>query len=341
MKKTILLLCFVVCTCSFAQKNLVKNGGFETELLNWRGDVATLSPYDKKAGNYSGMINQFTGQEWKGLDQIASIPKETYAIEFSAWVKADGIEGGKEAYNTGVVIVDFMTGSETSVSTENIAQVKGTTSWALFKKVVRIPQGAQKIRLMLALAQTNGSILFDDIKAVTLSQADFEKINAPAQSEKALAATTPASVFFTNGDFEQQLEGWRGNAQPETMVVKQGNTALALISKQETWTGADQIADVPDGSKQVKISGWLKADGIVQGKENWNNGVFAIEFTKDGATKTTEDQMVGMVTGTTEWTYLEKIFTIPATSGKFRLMLALSNCQGKLLADDIQVSFLK
>lgn len=336
MKKTITLLCSVVCMGAFGQKNLIKNGGFENELLNWRGDVATLSPYDKKAGNYSCMINQFTGQEWKGLDQIASIPKETYAIEFSTWVKANGIEGGKEAYNIGAVIVDFMTGSETTVGNESIAQVKGTTAWTLYKKIVTIPQKAQKIRLMLALAQTNGSVLFDDIKAVPLSQTEYEKLTAPKETGNSTTAT-----LFTNGNFEKQLEGWRGTGIAETAAVKEGKTALAITSQQETWTAADQIADVPEGTKQVKISGWLKAENIVQGKEVWNNGVFAVEFTKDGSAKTIDDQMISMVTGSTEWTFVEKTYTVPASSGKFRLMLALSNCKGKLLADDIQVTFLK
>ena len=336
-----LLLSSIMCTCAFGQKNLIKNGGFETELLNWRGDVATLSPYDKKAGNYGCMINQFTGQEWKGLDQIASIPKGTYAIEFSGWVKAEGIEGGKEAYNTGAIIVDFMTGSETSVGSESIAQVKGTTAWTLYKKTVVVPQKAQKIRLMLALAQTNGSVIFDEVKAITLSQADYEKLNAPQETEKTLATKEDSPTLFTNGNFEKQLESWRGNALVETAVVKEGKTALALTSQQETWTGEDQIADIPQGSKQVKISGWLKADKITQGKDNWNNGVFAVEFTKNGTDKSIDDQMVGMVTGSTDWTYIEKTFEVPATAGKFRLMLALSNCKGKLLADDIQVTFIK
>jgi hypothetical protein len=334
MKKILILLVYIVCTSAFAQKNLIKNGGFETELLNWRGDVATLNPYDKKAGNKSGMINQFTGQEWKGLDQIATIPKDTYAIEISAWVKADGIEGGKEAYNAGAVIVDFMTGSETTVGNENIAQVKGSTAWTFYKKIVTVPLKAQKIRLMLALAQTNGSVLFDEVKAVPLSQEEYQKLTAPKETEKPVAR-------FTNGDFEKQLQGWTGNGQAETTVVKEGTTALALTSQQETWTAADQIADVPEGSKQVKISGWIKAENIIKGKDAWNNGVFIIEFTKDGTTKTTEDQTIGAVTGTTEWTFVEKIYAVPEASGKFRLMLALSNCKGKLLADDIQVTFIK
>jgi len=336
MKKVITLLCSVACTFAFGQRNLIKNGGFESELTNWRGDVATLSPYDKKAGVYSCMINQFTGLDWKGLDQIASIPKDTYAIEFSVWVKADGIEGGKEAYNTGAVIVDFMTGSETKVGNESIAQVKGTTAWAVYKKIVPVPQKAQKIRLMLALAQTSGTVLFDEIKAVPLSQAEYEKLTAPKETGNANTTT-----LFTNGNFEKQLEGWRGNGEAETAIVKEGKTAIAISSQQEIWTAADQIADVPEGVKQVKISGWLKAEKITQGKEAWNNGVFAVEFTKDGSSKTIDDQMISMVTGSTEWTFVEKTYTLPASSAKFRLMLALSNCKGKLLADDIQVTFLK
>ena len=128
---------------SNAQVNLVKNGSFESETTNWRGDVGTISPYDKKIGQNSVVINQFAGAEWKSIDQIMTIPKNTYAITFSAWVKADQIETGKEAYNAGLMVAEFTNGAEKKITSENIAQVIGTTPWINYKKTILVPEKAQ------------------------------------------------------------------------------------------------------------------------------------------------------------------------------------------------------
>ncbi len=88
------------------------------------------------------------------------------------------------------------------------------------------------------------------------------------------------------------------------------------------------------------MSGWLKADKINKGKETWNNGVFILELTKDGQTKATDDKLIGSVTASEDWTFFDKTFDLPQDAEKFRLMLALSNCTGTLLADDIKVTFL-
>lgn len=54
-----------------AQTNLIKDGSFETDLLNWRGeDVATISLYDKKAGKNSCTINQYVEPNGKELIKL-------------------------------------------------------------------------------------------------------------------------------------------------------------------------------------------------------------------------------------------------------------------------------
>ncbi|MFP9114260.1 carbohydrate binding domain-containing protein [Flavobacterium sp. RHBU_3] len=335
MKNTLLTLSLLAVTCGWSQKNLVRNGGFESNTDSWRGDAAILNNYDKQAGKSSGMINQFTGQQWKGIDQIVAIPKETYALEFSVWIKADNIEGGKDAWNAGVMTVELLSGGEANISYENVAQVTGSTGWTQYKKTVVVPNGAKKFRIMLALAQTNGSVLFDEVSAVPYKTAEFEKMKDDERKAAQAAATQ-----FKNGNFENGMEGWRGTAKTVS-PAKEGTTAIALSSDQPVWTGIDQIAAIPEGSKNIVISGWLKPDNIVRGKDSWNNGVFILELTKDGQTKATEDQLIGSVTGSGEWMHFEKTFALPQDAAKFRLMLALSNCTGTLLADDIKVNFTK
>lgn len=184
--KTFFFFCSLfLITITNAQTNLVKNGGFETDFLNWRGEEnAALSPFEKKSGKNSAVINQFVGAEWKALDQIIVLPKRTYALEISVWIKSDVIETQKEQYKTGAVILEFTNSGDKQISTERIGQAVGSTSWTHFKKTVKIPSEAKKIRIMLALAQTNGTIFFDDVKVTTLSEEEYLKLNPIDNPEK-------------------------------------------------------------------------------------------------------------------------------------------------------------
>lgn len=178
MKQLLFLSLLVLTTITNAQNNLVKNGGFESDFVDWRGEEnAMTSPYYKKTGKNSANITQFVGAEWKSLDQIVAIPKNTFAVECSVWMKADEIEDQKESYKAGAVILEFTDAAEKQISTENIAQAKGTTEWINYKKAVKVPANATNIKIMLALAQTNGTVFFDDVKLMVLSEAEYLKLS--------------------------------------------------------------------------------------------------------------------------------------------------------------------
>ncbi|MFH6999890.1 carbohydrate binding domain-containing protein [Flavobacterium sp. FlaQc-57] len=179
MKQFLFFSLLFLNTITNAQINLIKNGGFEREAANWRGgeDISTISPYDKKSGKSSALINQYVGTDWKGIDQIFLVAKGTYAIEFSVWIKTESIEEQKEAYKAGVMIADFLDEAEKSIASEAIAQIRGTTPWTFYKKAFKTPPGTKKVRIMLALAQTSGSIYFDDVSAIVISEADYLKLN--------------------------------------------------------------------------------------------------------------------------------------------------------------------
>ena len=179
MKHFIFFSLLFLSTITNAQINLIKNGGFEREAANWRGgeDIATISPYDKKSGKSSALINQYVGNDWKGIDQIILIAKGTYAVEFTVWIKTESIEEQKEAYKAGVMIAEFTDEAEKPIASEPIVQIRGTTDWTSYKKIVKTPQGTKKMRIMLALAQTSGSIYFDDVSAIALSEEEYIKLN--------------------------------------------------------------------------------------------------------------------------------------------------------------------
>lgn len=343
MKKIVVLFILIVNINSFAQKNLVLNGGFEMELNNWRGDVAKISPFDKKAGKGSAIITQYTGATWQAIDQIISIPKNTAAIELSGWIKSDAIEKGKNAWNTGKFDIEFLNASEKGIQNESVASVLGTTPWTFYKKVINVPTSASKLRIMLALGQTNGTILFDEIKAIAISQEELNKITE-AENAKRMPKVISGNfdnkpIELTNGNFENGTNSWRGTAATSTTIFKEGKASLELNSITFDWTGIDQIADVAENATSITISGWLKSDNIKQGKETWNNGLLNVEFSGNNNEKTSDDQSVTFVTGTTDWTFYTKTFSLPKGTKKYRIMLALGFASGTLYADDITVSF--
>jgi len=333
---------FLITFSNYSQTNLVKNGGFETELTYWRGDVATISPYDQKSGKNSCSINQFVGAEWKGIDQIMALPKNTAAVELSGWVKTEAVEKGKNDWNTGKFDIEFLNSGEKGIENQSIASVLGTTPWTFYKKIITVPSGASKLRIMLALGQTNGSIFFDDIKAVAISLEQLNKIHEE-ESAKTMAGistnTESKPIELTNGNFENGIESWRGNASVSTSIFKEGKASLILNSTTFDWTGIDQIADVPENVTSITLSAWLKSDNIKQGKDSWNNGLFNVEFTGSDTKKTSDDQNIAFVTGTTDWTFYTKTFPIPTGTIKYRIMLALGLASGTLYADDITISF--
>ena len=114
---------------------------------------------------------------------------------------------------------------------------------------------------------------------------------------------------------------------------------MALNSTTFDWTGIDQIADVPENVTSITLSAWLKSDNIKQGKDPWNNGLFNVEFTGSDTKKTSDDQNIALVTGTTDWAFYTKTFPLPTGTKKYRIMLALGFASGTLYADDIAVSF--
>ncbi|WP_163408359.1 carbohydrate binding domain-containing protein [Flavobacterium ajazii] len=340
MKPLFIFSFFLISISNFAQTNLIKNGGFELETQNWNGDAATVSPYDKKVGKNSIVINQFVGAEWKALDQTVSIPKNTFAIECSVWMKTDGVENQKEEYKAGAVILEFTNAGGKQISTETIGRAKETTNWTNYKKTIKIPADAKKIRVMLALAQTNGSVFFDDVNAIALSEEEYFRLH-PIVTIPEGQKTNVEPKQFSNGNFEESLNSWNGSGIISAIEKKEGNTAVEITSKTAEWKAIDQIADINKGDKTIEVSGWLKAKDIQQGKDPWNNGMFIIEFKKDDTTKASEDQVIGTVTGNTDWTSFKKTFQIPEGAKQYRIMVAMSVCTGTLFADNIEVKLSK
>nr|WP_314495908.1 carbohydrate binding domain-containing protein [uncultured Chryseobacterium sp.] len=337
MKKIILIILTASAVGSYGQKNLIRNGGFESDAEFWNGEnILNINPYTKKAGDKAGSIFEFTSPQWKGLDQNFNIPKNTAALEVSAWLKADGVEKGKNNWNKAVMVVEL------NGKNENIAELEGTTQWQLVKKVIPLNKDRSG-RLMLALSECTGSFIFDEIKITPLSQEDYNRITEAETRKnqvKVISDDTPAEVVkLMNGNFETGAQGWRGSTEIVGDEKYEGQKSLKLSSQNPVWTGADQTADIPVGAGSIEVSAFAKTKDLKPGKNEWNKGVMIVEFTADGTDKTSQDQSVFMISDTKDWRKFSKTLEIPQGSKKYRIMLALSEATGIMYVDDVQVKF--
>ncbi len=339
MKKLILSLSLLSFALTYAQKNLIKNAGFEEGTSMWNNEnILTLNPYTKRTGNNGGSITEYTTPQWKGIDQSFNIPKNTAAIEVSAWLKADGVVKGTSDWNKAVMIVDI------AGKGESIAALEGTTPWKEYKKIIPLNKDRSG-KLMLALSECTGSFYFDDIKINALSQEDYNAIIEAENKKyevKVITDSTPLEIVqLTNANFENGLEGWRGNAETTSEEKFEGQKSLKLTSTNPVWFGIDQVADIPDASKTLSVSAMAKTKDLKPGKNDWNKGVMIVEFTKDGTAKTGDDQPIFFISEVSDWTKFEKTLSIPEGSKKYRIMLALSEATGTMYVDNIQVKFNK
>ncbi|MEN2435336.1 carbohydrate binding domain-containing protein [Weeksellaceae bacterium A-14] len=336
MNRSIILSSLCCSVFVFSQKNLITNGSFEAGTENWNNaSVLSISPYMKKSGQNGAVITEFTTPQWKGVDQNFSIPKNTVALEVSAWMKADGIQQGKNPWNKAVMV------TEIDGKNENIGEVSGTTPWTFAKKIIPIDK-TRSGRLMIALSECTGSFFFDDVKVIPLKQEDYNKIMEAETAKhqvEVITDTTPVRLIeFTNGDFENGLHGWHGHAETTSEDKVKGAQSLKITSENPVWTGVDQTIDVPQGSKTVEVSAYARTHNLKSGKNAWNKADMIVEFTQDGTSKTGPDQPV-FFTDTQEWQQFSKTLEIPEGTRKIRLMIALSEATGIFLVDDVAVKF--
>jgi hypothetical protein len=172
------VLFFLLVNKAHAQKNLVYNGGFEDDLSEWNNNNngPRTTPWDFKEGKNACAIITHDATNWVGIDQTISIPKKVQAIEFSAWLKAENIIKGKDAWNGGVYSIEFLDKYDKKVGDDiNIATLSGDEPWQLLKKAMKVPDTACRFKIMFAMGNASGTMLVDDVKAMPVNAEDLAK----------------------------------------------------------------------------------------------------------------------------------------------------------------------
>lgn len=173
MKSKLFCIAFAIlcCICVHAQKNLVVNSGFENDLEGWNSYGPIITPWVVKAGKKSFAIVTYTKDNWTGADQNIFIPKKTDSLLISAWAKAENIEQGKDAWNTGLLNIQFLDASDKNAG-EGIAlfNISGSVEWTFFEKRIAVPPAAKKVKIMLAMSYCSGSLFADEITCAAIQK---------------------------------------------------------------------------------------------------------------------------------------------------------------------------
>ncbi len=148
---------------------------------------------------------------------------------------------------------------------------------------------------------------------------------------------TAQKNLVSNGDFENGLIGWNGNAAVVSpWIVKNGKHSCAITTYNDNdWAGIGQVCYLSKKTVAIAVSVWAKSEGIQQGKEQWNNGLVSIEFIGAGNKKVSDGENICTVTGTTGWTLYKKTMLVPEGAKSCRVMLAMGNASGSLMIDDV------
>ncbi|MEN9353472.1 MAG: hypothetical protein RL318_797 [Fibrobacterota bacterium] len=155
------------------------------------------------------------------------------------------------------------------------------------------------------------------------------------------ASLSFAENALVNGDFESDLLGWDSWGGVSTSEHFGGAKGCMIRLGVAGWAGVSQTIKVPQGKASVKVTGWLRADSIRSGKENWERGRLSVEFFgAKGDTLGGYPPAVGQVRGKLPWTRMERTYALPAGATMLKLGCALGNSSGTLYCDDLAVEFM-
>jgi hypothetical protein len=231
----LLLLLLCVSIVVVAQKNLVDNNGFEDELYSWNIYGATTTPWVQKAGKKAAVIISYEDKKWLGMDQQIPLSKTVTAITISAWIKTDNVTTGTENWKKALMKAEFLdAGDKLTGESISIAAVDGGTEWVQYKKSVKVPAGAKKVKLMFAMAFATGTMFIDEVSCRAIPAAQYE-------------AESKGEVYAPDKYFE-----WKSSKENKTLgVISDAVQTPAVIGLQKEKAVVWQIDKLPNNFYKI------------------------------------------------------------------------------------------
>jgi hypothetical protein len=321
--------------CVAVDLNWAVNGDF-TGTGGWTGGLTTQPGREGKPAAFL----ENTQFIWNGLEQKITLPQPAPPfVEIAGWMKTENVVKGANDWEMARISVVFYDaqGNRLGDWPAPIVQIQGTHDWDYYSNQYRVPKGTAYATVSLSLGNCTGKawysdlhfLVYDfDLKPLALGQATHPD-RKPVVSQK-------TDNWLMNPDFEM----------PDAIGISgPGHNSLhclAFHNEQPSWNQSGQNVPFKDKAPAfVVYSGWVKTENVVQGQHDWEAARLSIDF-RDVNNKQVGgwQESVCKVTGTTDWTYYEKRYTVPAGAAQAWVDGGLGNCTGKAWIDDISLKLL-
>ncbi|MGQ9696700.1 MAG: hypothetical protein ACUVRO_01740, partial [Armatimonadota bacterium] len=129
--------------------------------------------------------------------------------------------------------------------------------------------------------------------------------------------------------------GWSGEGRADRVEGRPGG-GLRISLRTPGYTMVTQ--DIPIvGASTVRVSGWLRTDGMVPGREAWEGARIFITFHDQARRQIGGWPEVVTVRNDRPWRRYEASFAAPANASLLRVYLGLQNAAGTAWYDDLRV----
>lgn len=337
-----LILAGLLWSAQVDSENLLQNSGFEQGQHSWEfwGGILDSSSAHKGKRCVGVTNKEFT---WSGAEQIVPLPSNARVCEISGWMKTVDVVAGKEEWEQAQITIEFVDETNEMVGDypPKTAEAVGTTEWTRYSKLYSVQSGARGVKVVVALGNATGTAFFDDL-SVTAKDSDGKTVTAKLLKTQQIAdreKQSKAESQLLNGGFEDGVEGWEATSNNQSSVAHSGGSSLVIESRDFEWKGVEQRIAVPANAFKMVVSGWLKADTVTPGKEEWSRASMTVEFQNAGGGMIGEyPPVVGEIDGVSDWKYYQKAYRIRPGTVKVLFTCALDGAKGRVFYDDIKAA---
>ncbi len=317
----------IVLFCSFNgfTQNMLLNSDFERKNLDWISWGSKPCSLAHQ-GTYSMEITNKI-EKWSGMHQLITLPDSVTRVEIGGWMKTENVVGGRETWEKARIALEFVDKSEQVVGgyPAPVGMTDANTPWTYYRGIFDVHKGAKAVKVIIALGNCTGTAWFDDLTCEFISDKEENNQGNPDNQ-------------LSNAGFEIP-GGWNYFGSQIDRIAHSGRFGLKVVNRKQEWNGADQEIVLPKDAKKVTVSGWIKVDSVVQGKESWEKARISIEFLDiSGNLVNGYPPVTGETVGSHDWKVFSKSYTIPATTKKVKVQCALGNATGTAYFDDIQLT---
>ncbi len=342
-----------------ADFNWLANGDFShPEAGGTQGWVGNLNLQPGRDGKPAVTMENLQ-VNWTEVSQKVPLPDPAPpAVEISGWVKTQNVVQGAQTWNAARISVVFYdkAGNRLGDWPPTTAQVIGTHDWTLYSHEYPVPPGTAWLTVELSLGDCLGKAWFSDIQC-SVYDYDSNRLAAGAKTHPALKpqASGPTTNWLINPGFEDLgSRDWNGGQvvpggrQSAHSLFIQNDAPSWNLAEQDVSTGGQTPSSSDSTSMKagqtpafIVYGGWLKTEGVVPGTADYMAARLGVDF-RDASGKQLGgwQDSVCKITGTTDWTYVEKKYPVPPGTAQIHVDAGLGNCVGKVWLDDLRLSLL-